>query len=165
MQGPRRRRAERLAPGRAGCGERADAPGAPSPRPRGKELAARRLRASPVGRSAQAGKGEEAVRAPSAAQAHAAWPISLTGFPWPGSGQARGAVGQAAGQWPSAVSSSRWEAQHPWRWLRARRGGRAAGRGWQPGETEYLPAGGEWQSRELAPPLLLWDENYLLLKL
>lgn len=132
VQGPRRRRAEHLARGRADCVGRVVPPGAPSPRPRGQEQTARRLRAFPVGPAPRLG---EVRRAP---------------------GPTRGpeAEAQAARWWTWAASPGEWET--------ALHSSGSSERGGEPAGTRSRgkpPARGEWRSRELVPPPLLQTQE------
>lgn len=155
VQGPQRHRAERRTAGPECCGGWAG--------PRGALARALGGRSEPgfsEGPKRRAPRGEEAARAPSAVQAHAAWSARPTRSQPPGSSRARGSGGSGGCPRPSPPAGGKRSTPGGGS---ERRG--AAGRGRQQRETEYRPAGGERQSRELAPPPLLQKENYLLLKL
>lgn len=157
VQGAQRHRAERRTAGPERCGGWAGQPGAPARALGGRSERVLRRAGAPERR---APRGEEAALAPSAVQAHAAWSARPTSSQLPGSSRARGSGGPGDCPRPSPPAGGKRSTPG---YGSERRG--AAGRGRQPRETEYRPAGGERQSRELAPPPLLQKENYLLLKL
>lgn len=102
------------------------APGALSPRPRGQEQTARRLRTSLVGQVPRLGEVRRRLRRPPLPRSTPPGQYPSRAF----RGQELAKPGEAAG--PAATQ---------------RHG--AAGRGRQPREIECPPAGGERQSREL----------------